>query len=107
MACNDCHKLTSIPECSTSLYLGVIYPLDEIDIYVKNMATGYVHRQEAAADVGGNIILNLTQPDLSFYNQDGVYEIWATFRYEFERLAITQAYGLTYTCLSVEFFMVD
>lgn len=107
MACNDCHKLTSIPECSESLYLGAIFPEVEIDLYVKNMATGYVHRQEETADFGGNIMLNLTQPDPSFYNQDGRYEIWATFRSNSERLAIAYTSGRTNTCLSVEFFMVD
>jgi hypothetical protein len=107
MACNDCYILDSIPECTESLELGSIAPDTEVYIYVKNIFTGYVHRQETTSDGDGDLILDLTEPDISFYNQDSIYEIWATLRTDNERLDITYAYGLTSDCFSLSFFAVN
>jgi hypothetical protein len=107
MACNDCYLLDSIPECTEELVLGTIDPDTEVYIYVKNIFTGYVHREEVTSDGDGEIVLDLTQPDISFYNQDSIYEIWATLRTDSERLDITVAYGQVHDCLSLSFFAVN
>jgi hypothetical protein len=107
MACNDCSELDSIPECTDSIVLGSIDPDTEVYIYVKNIFTDYVHREEVTSDGDGDITLDLTEPDSSFYNPDSQYEIWVTLRDSSERLDITYAYGLTDTCLSLSFFRVN
>jgi hypothetical protein len=107
MACNNCYSFDSIPECTSELTLGIIDPLTDIYIYVKNTFTGYMHREEVTSDANGEIILDLTQPDPSFYNQDSSYEIWATLRTDSDLIEITVAYGIVDTCISVEFFKVN
>jgi hypothetical protein len=107
MACNDCYQLDSIPECTEELELGSIAPDTEVYIYVKNIFTGYVHREEVTSDGDGDIVLDLTQPDISFYNQHSIYEIWVTLRTDNERIEVTYAYGLTADCFSLSFFQVN
>jgi hypothetical protein len=104
MACNDCYSLEQIPECTESQVLGTIDPDTEVYIYVKNVFSGYVHRQEATSNETGELTLNLTLPEASFYNQDSQYQVWATLRDDNERIDITYAYGLTATCLNLSFF---
>lgn len=107
MACNNCSQLDEIPECTETLVLGTIDPDTEIYIYVKNISNGYVHREETTSNGDGDITLDLTAPDSTFYNPDSSYEVWATLRTESVRLDITYAYGLTDTCLSISFFRVN
>lgn len=104
MACNDCSTLDPIPECTASKVLGTIDPDLDVYIYVKNLFTGYIHRQEATSDIDGELTINLTLPDISFYNQDNSYEVWTTLRDDDTLLDITYAYGLTDTCLNLSFF---
>jgi hypothetical protein len=107
MSCN-CSELDSIPECTDSIVLGAISDIDtEVYIYVKNTFTGYVHREEATSNGDGDVTLDLTEPDSSFYNQDSAYEVWITTRDSSDRLEILYAYGLTDTCLSISFFRVN
>lgn len=107
MACNDCYSLDSIPECSNELELGTITPYLEVYIYVKNTFTDYIHRQEAIADVDGLVVLDLAQPDPSYYNKDSSYEIWITLRTDNIRIDITVAYGLIYDCINLSLFKVN
>lgn len=107
MACNECTSLESIPECSESIAIGKVTVLTEVYIYVKNIFTDYVHREEVTSDADGDIILDLAFPDPSFYNSDSQYEVWATLRTDSDRLDITYAYGLTDTCLNISFFRVN
>jgi hypothetical protein len=106
MACNDCYLLDSIPECTENLEVGYIDPNTEVYIYVKNIFTGYVHREEVTSDGDGLINLDLTQPE-TFYNQDSIYEIWVTLRTDNERIDITVSYGEVHDCLSLAFFAVN
>jgi hypothetical protein len=94
-------------ECTESLVLGTIDPDTEIYIYVKNISNGYVHRQEITSDAEGEITLDLTAPDPTFYNSDSSYEVWATLRTDSVKLDILYAYGLVDTCLSISFFRVN
>jgi hypothetical protein len=107
MACNDCHELDSIPECSDELELGEITPDLEVYIYVRNTFSGYIHRQEAISDVDGAITLDLTQPDPSYYNKDSSYEIWVTPRTDNVRIDIIVAYGLINDCINLSLFKVN
>lgn len=107
MACNDCHELDQIPECTYSLELGTIDAETEVYIYVKNIFTGYIHRQEAESGVDGILELDLTEPDSSFYNKDSSYEIWATLRTDNVRIDITVSYGVIADCLNLSFFAVN
>jgi hypothetical protein len=107
MACN-CSELDQIPECTESIVLGALSEIDtEVYIYVKNTFTGYVHREETTSNGDGDVTLDLTQPDSSFYNQDSAYEVWVTLRSDSERMDILYAYGLTNTCLSLSFLRVN
>lgn len=107
MACNECTSLESTPECSDSITIGKITALTEAYIYVKNIFTGYIHREEVTSDADGDIVLNLSEPDSSFYNSDSAYEVWVTLRTDSERLDVTYAYGLTDTCFNLEFYKVN
>ncbi len=106
MACNDCHTLDPIPECSESLELGTIDTNTEVYIYVKNI-TGYTHRQEAISGNYGALTLNLYIPDPSLYNKDNSYEVWATLRDDNERIDITVAYGIVADCINISFFPIN
>lgn len=107
MACNDCHELDQIPECTDSLELGSIDADTEVYIYVKNIFTGYVHRQEALSDEEGTLTLDLTEPESSFYNKDSSYEIWITLRTDNVRIDITISYGVVADCLNLSLFAVN
>lgn len=107
MACNDCHELDQIPECTDSLELGTIDAETEVYIYVKNTFTGYVHRQEALSGLYGALELDLTLPDPTYYNKDSSYEIWVTLRTDNVRIDITVSYGVVADCLNISFFPVN
>jgi hypothetical protein len=107
MACNDCHELDQIPECTDSLELGSVDADTEVYIYVKNIFTGYIHRQEALSDEEGVLTLDLTQPESSYYNKDSSYEIWVTLRTDNVRIDITVSYGVVADCLNLSFFAVN
>jgi hypothetical protein len=107
MACNNCHELDQIPECTETLELGNIAVDTEVYIYVKNLFTEYVHRQEAISDVDGLLTLDLTQPDPSFYNKDSAFEIWVTLRTDNVKLDVTVAYGTVADCMNLSFFPVN
>lgn len=107
MACNDCHTLDQIPECTESLELGTIDADTEVYIYVKNNFTDYVHRQEALSDGDGLLTLDLTQPDPTFYNKDSSFEIWVTLRTDNVKIDITVSYGVVADCLNLSLFPVN
>jgi hypothetical protein len=107
MACNNCSELDPIPECTDNILLGTIEPDTEVYIYVKNLSSGYVHREETTSDEDGYLTLDLTEPDPTYYNSDSHYEVWATLRTDNVRLDITYAYGLIDSCLSLSFFRVN
>ncbi len=106
MACNNCENLDPIPECSESLELGTITADTDVYIYVKN-TIGYVHRQEAISDNDGLLEIDLTEPDLSFYNKDNSYEVWVTLRDDNERIDITISYGIVADCVNISFFPIN
>jgi hypothetical protein len=90
MACNTCHQLTEVPECSSTLNLGTLALLNtELYIYVKNLHSGYVHKQEAISSGAGLVTLNTTEPSKDFYNKDYAYEIWVTLRTNNDRVNFT------------------
>ena len=107
MACNNCETLDPIPECSESLELGTIDANTEVYIYVKNLFSEYIHRQEAISGNYGALVIDLTYPVPSFYNKDSSYEVWATLRDDNERIDITVSYGLVYDCVNISFFPVN
>jgi hypothetical protein len=61
--------------------LGFITLVDPIYIFVKNLATGYIYRQDSGAISSygyGSVVLDLQYPAPSFYNPNSLYEIWVT-----------------------------
>lgn len=107
MACNDCHPLASIPECTNEMVLGNIAVNTQVYIYVENLVTGYIHRQEALSDNTGEVILDLSEPDPSFYNQNSSYEVWVTLRTDNVRMAVTVGADLeeeAVDCIDISFY---
>lgn len=102
MACNTCQSLDSISECSDTIELGIIDPDLEVYIYVKNIHSGYIHRQEAVSDNTGLLILDLSNPDVSFYNQNSAYEVWVTLQTDSTRLVFIDP--ATFDCLNPSFY---
>lgn len=104
MACNTCQSTKSIPVCTDSLVLGTITSNTDVYIFVVNHSSGYTHRQEATSGNYGELRIDLTKPDTSFYNPDSAYEIWATLQTssQNERLDITID-AVEYTCFNLSF----
>jgi len=104
MACNTCQLTKSIPVCTDELVLGTITSNTDVYIFVINHSTGYTHRQEATSGNYGELRLNMSLPDPSFYNPDSAYELWATLTTtsQGERLDITidEVY---YSCFNLSF----
>ncbi len=89
MACKTCHQLSEIPECSESIVLGSMAIDTEVYIYVKNLYSGFIHKQEAVSDNTGDLTLNLTKPSKDFYNKDTAYQIWVTLRTDNDKIDFT------------------
>lgn len=104
MACNTCQLTKSIPTCTESLVLGTIASDTDVFIFVLNHSNGYLYKQEATSSPYGTLILDLTKPDPSFYNQDSDYEVWATLQTDslIDRLDITID-DVEYSCFDVSF----
>ncbi len=107
MACNNCHILDPIPECSESLELGTIDANTEVYIYVKNLFSEYIYRQEAISGNYGALTIDLSWPHYSFYNKDFAYEVWITLRNDNERIDITISYGIVTDCINISFFPIN
>lgn len=104
MACTTCQNTKKIPVCITSLILGVSTPSVDVYVFIRNLTTGYTHRQEATTTEDGTIVLNLTQPDSSFYNPYSLYEAWVTLTTGTITDRLTVIIGETgYTCFALEF----
>lgn len=105
MACTTCQTTKKIPTCTTDLVLGTTVHLDtNIYIFVRNLTTGYLHRETAVTDGAGEVILDLSQPDSSFYNPYSIYEVWVTLATSTINEKVTVTIGATgYTCFTLEF----
>ncbi len=89
MACTTCHQLTEIPECSDSIVLGTTAIDTELYIYVKNLYSQYIHKQEALSSGSGVVTLDLTKPSKDFYNKDSAYQVWITLKTDNEKIDFT------------------
>lgn len=89
MACRTCHQLEEIPKCSDSIALGSMTIDTDIYIYVKNLYSGYIHKQEAISSGAGLVTLDLTKPSKDFYNKDSASEIWVTLRTDNDKIDFT------------------
>lgn len=79
MSCTPCQPTKKIPTCAAEVVVGSIEDLStDIYIYIKNLTTGYLHRQESTSGPYGLVTLDLSVPDSSFYNPNSTYELWAT-----------------------------
>lgn len=105
MACNTCQSTKSIPVCTGSLVLGNITALNtNVYIFVKNNTTGYIHRQEATSNGSGQVSLDLSLPDPSFYNPDSQYEVWVTLQSTSQNTKLNIAISaVNYTCFDLSF----
>lgn len=83
----------SVEDASTDLY-----------VYIKNLTTGYVHRQEVMSNEYGLVTLDLSLPDISFYNPNNTYESWVTLQDAQidDRLPVTIGDD-DYTCFALNF----
>lgn len=79
MACNTCQRTNPIPTCTETLLLGKITLFDNpVFIFVQNETTGYLHRQMVTSGPAGEVYLDMSIPDPSFYSQDFNYTLWVT-----------------------------
>ncbi len=78
MPCNQCTKAKSLMTCSDLVNLGTVDIATEYYIYIKNLGTGRTHRQTQSSDGGGGLQLDLTDPDVNFYQPGNTYELWIT-----------------------------
>lgn len=77
MSCSDCAKTFPIPECTDELVIGqALNPFDNIFIYVRDVATGRVEKQNRQIDLFGNILMSLLEPSKDFYKAGKDYEVW-------------------------------
>lgn len=105
MACNDCQDIKVVPVCTENLVLGKVASLTTaVFIYFKNISSGYQTRQQVTSAGDGTIAADLTVPDPSFYNPNGVFECWATLTTVSPetRLPITIG-AIAYDCLKLRF----
>lgn len=105
MSCNNCTPTKPIPVCTLTLVLGnIFFPDMPVFIFVENLTTGYIHRQEATTSPGGIITLDLSKPDPSFYNPDNNYGVWVTLQVanvnEKEPIEID---SISYDCFQLSF----
>jgi hypothetical protein len=94
MACVNCLRTNIVPACTDELIIGTIQEIAPINIFVKNLTTGFVYLQQADSISlygYGSVILDMNDPDKSFYNPNSSYEIWVTLQddTEKERLSIS------------------
>lgn len=103
MSCTQCQDTQPVPECVSSIVIGVIALLSTpVHVFVKNNTTNYVHIQEATSAADGTITLDSTLPDISFYNKNHLYEIWVTGIADLIKLPIT-INSIDYDCLLIQF----
>jgi hypothetical protein len=101
MNCSVCQKTKQIPTHVTDLIIGKVSIEDDVLIYVENVATGYIYRQEAIVNPDGSVILDMTLPHPSFYNPHGQYNISVT---DIDEHPTSITIGeVEYDCLSVTF----
>lgn len=107
MACVDCLRTKVVPACTDELVIGTIQEVAPINIFVKNLTTGYIYIQQTdsiSLSGYGSVILDMNNPDKSFYNPNSSYEIWITLQDdpEKERLSIAIGDEDTY-CVAASF----
>jgi hypothetical protein len=107
MACIDCLRTKVVPACTDELILGTIEEVAPINIFVKNLSTGYIYVQQSdstSLSGYGSVSLDMTDPDTSFYNPNSSYEIWVTLQDESNNDRLSIAVGdEDGTCLAVSF----
>lgn len=103
MSCPVCTSTKILPTCWFDLIVGDISPEKDVDIYVKNITTGKVIKQEL--DGATEIFIDLTDPESDFYNPYNTYEVWVTERDDpTTRLSVTFKDGVTVdTCFTIKF----
>lgn len=105
MDCNNCQLTKPIPVCTLTLIIGDIAPIDTpVYIFIENISSGYIHRQEAVSSPSGLVTLDLSKPDPSFYNIYSNYSLWITLQTstvnEGEPIIID---SIPYDCLQLHF----
>lgn len=96
MACVDCLRTKVVPACTDELVIGTIQEVAPISIFVKNLTTGYIYIQQTdsiSLSGYGSVILDMNEPDKSFYNPNSSYEIWVTLQDDPEKERLSIAVG--------------
>lgn len=105
MSCTACQATKIIPSCTDELVIGSVEDAStDLYVYIKNLTTGYVHRQEVMSNEYGLVTLDLSLPDISFYNPNNTYESWVTLQDAQidDRLPVTIGDD-DYTCFALNF----
>ena len=105
MPCPTCVETKPVPKCVTSLVVGAIdAELTDVYVYIKNLTTGRIQRVDVTSDINGQVSFLLADPDVEFYSENFVYELWVTLRTTDPntRLDVTIGYA-TNDCFTVRF----
>lgn len=93
-ACNSCTETQKVPTCTKSLVLGAVEASKDYVVYVKNNATGYIHKQFSTSAPDGLLSLDMELPFPDFYSPNFYFTIWATEEdadtYEYAPLVIEE-----------------
>ena len=77
--CSDPTRVCPINWCATSTLVGTISSAETaIYVFIKNLSTGRLQRQETTTTATGRFGLDLSDPDAQFYNSDSDFELWVT-----------------------------
>ena len=107
MSCLNCEIYLERLACEP-FTVGNTEGATDIDIWIKNHTTGYLHKQELTTDVDGNISVDNTIPSVGFYNAHSVYELWITLRGETKRVDFIESdTGDAVQCLNLKFLTSD
>lgn len=105
MDCLTCQQTKQIPNCTDDLVLGIIdYVSTNVYIFIENVTTGRVERQEATSSPVGVVTLDLTDPNAHFYSNSYAFEVHVSLRdtTPTEKLPI-QLGGSTFDCFQLTF----
>ncbi len=105
--CLECTETQDVPSCTENLIIGKVEIGQECIIYLKNNATGYIHKQFADADPDGLITLDMTLPYNDFYSPNFYFTMWVTDieggMFEYQQVEINEN---NYTCFSTRFVVI-
>lgn len=102
MSCPACTSTKIWPTCWYVGTVGDISPAKDVDIYIQNVTTGKIIKQQL--DDATEIWIDLTDPSTDFFTPHFAYEIWVTERDDQTRLPVTLKDGVTVdTCYTLRF----